>query len=499
MNARPTTNAQSNRWTTETASPDGDRNGRIITFYSYKGGTGRTMALANTAWILAANGNRVLTVDWDLEAPGLGQFFRPFLDPDLVASTTGIMDLFSDYMEEARRPLERAPDWYRDFARIHPHAISLAWPYFQDDGRIDFVPSGPQNRDYSGGGRVDWDLLYDRYDGQRFIQELRNDMKRQYDYVLIDSRTGLTDTADICTVEMPDTLVVCFTLSDQSIDGASRIARVIEDRYGDRDIRILPVPMRIDEGEKEKADAGRALARIRFAGLPARLAEPELSRYWASVEVPYRPFYAYEEILAPFGDQPGLPGSMLAAVERITREVTAGQVTSLPQMGEDLRLRHLDSFVRRRPTAPADLYLSYVPEDQAWADWITAILTDAGFRVVPRDLGVGSTPRTSTERGIDSAYRTVALLSAAYQQSPQAQALWEKTVGADPAGARRQLVPVRVGDVRITAPYTNRNPVDLTGRDETQAALTLLRALGRTEPELPERSPGAPRFPGTDQ
>ena len=30
--------------------------GRIITFYSYKGGTGRTMALANTAWILASNG-----------------------------------------------------------------------------------------------------------------------------------------------------------------------------------------------------------------------------------------------------------------------------------------------------------------------------------------------------------------------------------------------------------------------------------------------------------
>lgn len=46
------------------------RDGRIVTFYSYKGGTGRTMALANTAWILAANGKRVLAVDWDLEAPG---------------------------------------------------------------------------------------------------------------------------------------------------------------------------------------------------------------------------------------------------------------------------------------------------------------------------------------------------------------------------------------------------------------------------------------------
>ena len=44
--------------------------GRIITFYSYKGGTGRSMALANVAWLLASNGQRVLAIDWDLEAPG---------------------------------------------------------------------------------------------------------------------------------------------------------------------------------------------------------------------------------------------------------------------------------------------------------------------------------------------------------------------------------------------------------------------------------------------
>ena len=45
--------------------------GKIFTFYSYKGGTGRSLALSNVAWILAGNGCRVLIVDWDLEAPGL--------------------------------------------------------------------------------------------------------------------------------------------------------------------------------------------------------------------------------------------------------------------------------------------------------------------------------------------------------------------------------------------------------------------------------------------
>jgi Mrp family chromosome partitioning ATPase len=51
--------------------------GQIVTFYSYKGGTGRTMAMANVAWILASNGKRVLAVDWDLESPGLHKFFHP--------------------------------------------------------------------------------------------------------------------------------------------------------------------------------------------------------------------------------------------------------------------------------------------------------------------------------------------------------------------------------------------------------------------------------------
>lgn len=59
----------------------GPRDGQVVTFYSYKGGTGRTMALANTAWILAANGQRVLVADWDLESPGLHRFYAPFLDP----------------------------------------------------------------------------------------------------------------------------------------------------------------------------------------------------------------------------------------------------------------------------------------------------------------------------------------------------------------------------------------------------------------------------------
>ena len=67
-----------------------DRKGRIITFYSYKGGTGRTMALANVGWILASSGKRVLLVDWDLEAPGLHRYLSPFLLDGELTSSDGI-------------------------------------------------------------------------------------------------------------------------------------------------------------------------------------------------------------------------------------------------------------------------------------------------------------------------------------------------------------------------------------------------------------------------
>ena len=130
-------------------------------------------------------------------------------------------------------------------------------------------------------------------------------MKRNYDFVLIDSRTGLSDVADICTIELPDVLAVCFTLSNQSIEGAANVARQISNRYRDRNIRVLPLPMRIEDGEKEKLDVGRSTARRRFEGFPQGLSQADSVAYWSSVEVPYKPFYAFEEILATFGDEAG--------------------------------------------------------------------------------------------------------------------------------------------------------------------------------------------------
>ncbi len=475
------------------------RQGQIITFYSYKGGTGRTMALANIAWIIASNGKWVLAVDWDLESPGLHKFFHPFLDESTVSATPGVIEIINDYATAALNPEQRDDNWYRECARVERHAVSLDWT-FPDGGKLDFLSAGRQNRDYSATVcSLDWDNFYDRLGGGSFFRAMREDMKQNYDYVLIDSRTGLSDVADICTIELPDVLAVCFTLSDQSIEGAANVAHQISSRYRDRNIRVLPVPMRIEDGEKEKLDNGRAVARQRFEGFPAGMTQEASDRYWASTEVPYKPFYAFEEVLATFGDAPGSPTSLLSSLERITGSVTAGEITTMPPIAEDRRLQYKEAFARRAPAALSQVYLSYAPEDRMWADWIEAVLTRAGFRVTPRSTVSMAGADLEGEEALQGFPRAVVVLSPAYMHSPDAKSLWKALSAADAAGMRRRLVPVRVTDARITEPFSEHSIIDLARMEAAQATARLLWALERpAQPAGITAAPGdGPRFPGT--
>jgi WD40 repeat protein len=330
---------------------------RIITFYSYKGGTGRSMALANIAWILASNAKRVLVVDWDLEAPGLQRYFRPFLlDPELVSSP-GIVDLITAFVLEAITPLESdqklPPDWFMPLTDIDPYIISLNWK-FPRGGQIDFIPAGQQGPDYAMRfGAINWQKFYDVLGGGAFIEELKLKMRSGYDYVLVDSRTGVSDTSGICTIQMPDSLVVCFTFNNQSIEGAASITQGVYEQRFTQDSRPLsssssgspegngssrasypqpyrfrafPVPMRVDQAEKEKLELRQSYARWKFGPFIERIPAAERRSYWGSVEVPYVPFFAYEEILSPFKEDPSDPKGCLAAFIRIAAEITQQEV-----------------------------------------------------------------------------------------------------------------------------------------------------------------------------
>ena len=60
----------------------------IVSFFSFKGGVGRTTTLVATALTLARHGHRVAVVDLDLESPGISTFFLP----DTEESPPGMID-----------------------------------------------------------------------------------------------------------------------------------------------------------------------------------------------------------------------------------------------------------------------------------------------------------------------------------------------------------------------------------------------------------------------
>ena len=377
--------------------------GKIITFYSYKGGTGRSMAMANLAWILASQGKRVLTLDWDLEAPGLHRYFYPFLlDKDLMYSD-GLIDFVIKFAEAAATPdaaplVEKAgskkesrktkeqpesdkekevdKDWYKPYANILRYASSLNWQ-FANGGTIDFIPAGRQGPSYST--RVNsfsWQAFYERIGGGTLLELAKEWMRAQYDYVLIDSRTGVSDTSGICTLQMPEMLVVCFTLNNQSIEGAAVVAESVAagklSKSNDNKILIFPVPTRVENSEKEKLELAREAAREKFDRFLWHIDADKRSAYWGDIEVAYVPFYAYEEILATFGDKPFQTTSILASTERMATYLT-GVETQFQPVSESERQRILTQYSRQkktrkgagiRLTAPKFLFfLSYARSD----------------------------------------------------------------------------------------------------------------------------------------
>jgi len=233
------------------------------------------------------------------------------------------------------------------------------------------------------------------------------------------------------------------------------------------------------------------------------MGEYEKSDYWANVVIPYKPYYAFEETLAAFGDIPRSPVTLLGAYERLTAAITDGRVRALGEVSEETRLTSRAAFIRPRQPPPGDIYLSYVPQDRMWADWIEAVLNERGIRVLrPSSVALaGGSARENARRGAGAAARTIAILSAAYLTSPEAEGVWEAVTLADPAGTSRRLIPVRVADVQVGPPFSDRTVVDLARRDEGQATDELLKSLGYP-PKLTVPPPGLsarpPRYPRTN-
>jgi hypothetical protein len=286
--------------------------GRILTFYSFKGGVGRTMAVANVAFLAALNGLRVLVMDWDLEAPGLHYYFRGLVEgPEAgqLRRARGILDIAWEWSEGIQNAktgpqvqalvdrFERG-DPFKDCVR----SIPLPAPFL--NGGLDFINaggptiSGDEEKSYEEAlAQFHWPDFFSGEAGGAALESLRRWAKANYDFILIDSRTGLADVAGICTMQLPDAVALCFVLNRQNIDGVAQVAAAIRSRRND-EVRLHAVPMRVAAaGTSEEADA-RARATVvlgRMGGFSAEAIAEDFGLLAVRAS-PNVPFY---ETLAP--------------------------------------------------------------------------------------------------------------------------------------------------------------------------------------------------------
>ena len=181
----------------------------VTTFYSFKGGVGRTMALVNSGVELAKRGRKVLLVDFDLEAPGLDTF-----DAVKTKKTApGIVDFVRKYLDTGQAPqvdgyLQKCPD------------------VGDDGGELWLMPAGTRKAAYAEYFRgIDWGDLYERRDGFLLFEDLKAQWKGtvQPDHVFVDSRTGHTDVGGICTRQLPDAVAILFFPNEQNLTGLTKV------------------------------------------------------------------------------------------------------------------------------------------------------------------------------------------------------------------------------------------------------------------------------------
>ena len=213
---------------------------RTITFYSYKGGVGRSLLVANTAKYLSALGKSVFAADFDLEAPGLHYKFQLGAVSSESEAAPGLVDVLSSFIKTGTFPKS-----------LKSYATSLDVP--KEAGPIHVLRAGmaPEGAYWQALSRINWyDLFYGSEPvGAQFFLELQERIKREFepDFLLIDARTGITDMGGVATTVLPDT-VVCLGLSSvEHLEGLRAVMRGISrtTTTQGQSVRIVPVISRL--------------------------------------------------------------------------------------------------------------------------------------------------------------------------------------------------------------------------------------------------------------
>ncbi|SFV07010.1 KGGVGR-motif variant AAA ATPase [Pseudoduganella namucuonensis] len=291
--------------------------GDVITFHSHKGGAGRSTALANIGLLLAGRDHAtrpVLMIDWDLDAPGLHQYFQAGDDGP------GVLEFFLACREQLRRRRRRPGEDKegQDGAELARQVLAaVGWERYVvrvDPGRpLYLMRAGRQDSGYAERlAGLDWESLFLSCPALfRCFSEL---LARHFRHVLVDARSGRGDCAGICTVLLPTRLVLLFEASRQNLDGlqalvlrATTYRRSHEEEQ--RPLLVYPLPARLDledaarRAQCRHGEAGYQPAFERVLGEAYGLTRVSLDSYFDEVQLPQTRALAYGEQL-PARDEP---------------------------------------------------------------------------------------------------------------------------------------------------------------------------------------------------
>jgi cellulose biosynthesis protein BcsQ len=443
--------------------------GKIIAFYSFKGGTGRSMALANVGCILAQHPGaqgRVLLVDWDLEAPGLHRYFRKHFygafhgSEEAQEKTPGLIDLF---IELRHRIGQSATDEMQDFesARRTLKDLPLSDYVIKTDiPGLDLIKAGRFDKQYAERvGTFEWLKLYAK--SPFLIRAFAERLAADYQYVLIDSRTGLTDTSGICAMLLPEILVAVFTPNRQSLKGVVDLAREAgQYRSRSDDLRplvIYPLPSRIEASEPslrqlwrfgdKKADLnGFQLDFEELFKEVYGLNDCRLSAYFDDVQVQQVPRYAYGEEIAVIVEETRDRLSLTRSYQRFSSKLATGQLPwemtaaldeeqegeadALSRVSEQLRENAAAAYIQtiEKPVAMVTKRASFVEKGAIAMSFVGGCASAAA---VAAALAGQPSPFVATPAMIATLFSAIAILFAT-RKSPlkEAAAALEREISA---------------------------------------------------------------------
>lgn len=223
------------------------RSGKVISFYSYRGGTGRSMAAANVAILLAKAdpARKVLVVDFDLSAPSQHWLLEDKFTTisGAVHSTTGgiaaepgLVDIILEIQAQHNRRGTNVDDIVKN---VNPSAFCCK----SDINGLYLMKSGCfDHRFPSKVSRIDWEIF-----GEHLIA-FTEALCRDFDYVIVDCAAGISYRA-LAGLLLSEKAVVMFGAStSQCSDAAQQAMKALSMRRNSSDLRpfqVYPVPARV--------------------------------------------------------------------------------------------------------------------------------------------------------------------------------------------------------------------------------------------------------------